>query len=107
MSFNKMFIMGKLGRDPQLKLSKEGSPICYLAVSTYEIIKDKKTTTWYQVILLGNQAEQAQKSLTKGSNIYVEGRLRPQQMKDKEGNFYIVLEIFGTSFRPLDSFQNS
>lgn len=107
MSFNKMFIMGKVGRDPQLKFNNEGSPICYLAVSTYEIIKDKKTTTWYQVILLGSQAEQAQKSLAKGSIIYVEGRLRPQEMQDKEGKLYIVLEIFGTSFRSLDSFQYS
>jgi single-strand DNA-binding protein len=103
MSFNKMFIMGTIGREPQLKFNEKGDPLCYLAVSTNETIKEQKITTWYQVILFGYQAEQAKKSLTKGSNIYVEGRLRPQQIKDKQGEPHTVLEISGTAFRCLDT----
>lgn len=103
MVFNKIFIMGKVGRDPQLKLTDEGEHICYLAVSTEETIKEQNVITWYQVILLGNQAKKAKISLNKGSNVFVEGRLRLQQMKDKQGNPHNVLEISANNFYSLNS----
>ncbi|KAF0249371.1 MAG: single-strand DNA-binding protein [bacterium] len=102
-----MVIMGKVGRDPQVKLSENGYPICYLAVATSETIKEQKLTTWYQVILWGYQAEQAEKILTKGSNVYIEGCLHLQEMKDKEGKLHNVLEISCKDFRCLDLYLGS
>lgn len=96
--------MGTVGREPQLTFNEKGDPLCYLAVSINETIKEQETTTWYQVILFGNQAEQARNKLTKGSNVYIEGRLRPQQIKDKQGEVHTVLEVAGNTFHCLDSF---
>ena len=102
-----MFIMGKVGREPQIKLSENGYPICYLAVATHEIVKEQKLVTWYQVILHGYKAEEAEKTLTKGSNVYVEGHLHLQEMKDKEGKLHNVLEISCKDFRCLDLYSES
>jgi len=103
MSFNKIFIIGHVGREPRIEATAKGSFICYLAVATDQVIKKEKITTWYQVVLLGSQAERAKHQLTKGAKIYVEGRLRPQQMKDKEGKVRTVLEITADEFCSLTS----
>jgi single-strand DNA-binding protein len=88
MSFNRLIVVGKLGKNPQLKFTHSGYPICYLALLSKETVQDKIFTTWYQVILLGSQAEQAEKNLAKGNTVYVEGRLRPQEIKDKHSIQY-------------------
>lgn len=94
--------MGKVGREPELKFSQNGTPICYVAVQTKEFVKGHPLILWYQVILFGNQAKEAKKSLTKGCKIYVEGRLRMVEMKDKTGKDRTVLEIAGKDFLLLD-----
>lgn len=103
MSFNKIFIVGHVGREPRIEVSSKGSFICYLAVATNEVIKQEKITTWYQVILRGKQAERAKHQLTKGAKIYVEGRLHPQQINDKTGKVHTVLEIIEAEFCSLTS----
>lgn len=102
MSFNKIFIMGQVGQEPQLKESSNGLAVCYLSVATNEFIKEEKVATWYQVILFGAKAELAKKQLTKGSKVYVEGQLRPQQIDDKKGKSHTVLEIKCSDFHALD-----
>lgn len=101
MSFNKIIIVGNLGRDPELRYTPQGSAVCNFSVATSEKKRDKAgelqdITTWFRVTLWNKQAENASKYLTKGSPVYVEGRLRIDEWTDKDGNNRFTLEVNGT-----------
>jgi single-strand DNA-binding protein len=102
MSVSKIFVMGQVDNEPQLKLRSQGLAVCYLSVATTEVIKQEKHTIWFQVVLFGTQAELAKKQLIKGSNVYVEGRLKVRELKDEDNKPHTVLEIIGSDFRALD-----
>src|SRR5438034_11698708 len=81
MSFNKIIIVGNLGRDPELRYTPQGTAVCDFSVATNERRKDqsgemKDETTWFKVTFWGRQAEVASQYLTKGRQVYIEGRLR-------------------------------
>ena len=81
MSFNKLIIVGNLGRDPELRYTPQGTAVCNFTVATSERRKSasgepEETTTWFRVSAWGRQAELANEFLTKGRQVYVEGRLR-------------------------------
>ncbi len=101
MSFNKIIIVGNLGRDPELRYTPQGTAVCNLSVATTEKKRDKAgelqdVTTWFRVTLWRNQAENASKYLTKGSQVYVEGRLSVEEWTDREGGNRYTLEVQGT-----------
>lgn len=90
MSFNKITVVGNLGKDPELRYTPQGNAVCNFSVATNEKRRDKggdfqDVTTWFRITLWGKQAENASKYLTKGSPIYVEGRLRVEEWSDKDG----------------------
>ena len=118
MSFNKIIIIGNLGRDPELRYTPQGNAVCNFSVATNEKKKDKAgdlqdITTWFRVTLWGKQAENASKYLTKGSPIYVEGRLRVEEWTDRDGGQRYTLEVqasdmqFIGSGRSDDSYSDS
>ncbi len=81
MSFNKIIVVGNLGRDPELRYTPQGNAVCDFSVATNEKKRDKagemqNVVTWFRVTLWGKQAENASKYLTKGSPVYIEGRLQ-------------------------------
>jgi len=86
---NKCIIIGNLGRDPEVKYSQGGLAICKLSVAVTERVKDgdswKDHTEWMRVTLFGKTAENAGQYLQKGRQVYVEGRLKTDKYKDKEG----------------------
>jgi single-strand DNA-binding protein len=101
MSFNKIIIVGNLGRDPELRYTPQGVAVCNFSVATNEKKRDKSgelqdVTTWFRVTLWRNQAENASKYLTKGSPVYVEGRLGLEEWTDRDGNNRYTLEVQGT-----------
>ncbi|HVF29930.1 MAG TPA: single-stranded DNA-binding protein [Pyrinomonadaceae bacterium] len=101
MSFNKIIIVGNLGRDPELRYTPQGVAVCNLSLATNERKRDKsgemqEVTTWFRVTLWRNQAENAAKYLTKGSPVYVEGRLGVEEYTDRDGNNRFSLEVQGT-----------
>jgi len=101
MSFNKIIIVGNLGRDPELRYTPQGVAVCNLSLATNEKKRDKSgemqdVTTWFRVTLWRNQAENAAKYLTKGSPVYVEGRLGVEEYTDRDGNNRFSLEVQGT-----------
>jgi single-strand DNA-binding protein len=101
MSFNKIIIVGNLGRDPELRYTPQGVAVCNLNLATNEKKRDKSgemqdVTTWFRVTLWRNQAENAAKYLTKGSPVYVEGRLGLEEYTDRDGNKRYSLEVQGT-----------
>ena len=104
MSFNKIILVGNLGRDPELRYTPQGTPVCSFTVATNEKRKDKAgemqdVTTWFRVTFWGRQAETASQYLTKGRPIYVEGRLRLEEWTDRDGKQRYTLEVHATDMQ--------
>lgn len=107
-SFNKIIVVGYLGRDPELRYTADGTPVCDFSVATTERRKDKSgefqdATTWFRVSFWRRQAEVASQYLTKGKQVYIEGRLSQREYQDKDGNTRTSLEIQGTELQFLGS----
>lgn len=106
MSFNKIIVIGNLGRDPELRYTPQGSAVCNFSIATNEKKRDKAgdlqdVTTWFRVTLWNKQAENASKYLTKGSSVYIEGRLRVEEWADKDGKNRFTLEVNATDMQFL------
>lgn len=104
MSFNKIILVGNLGRDPELRYTTQGTPVCSFSLATNEKRKDKSgetqdITTWFRVTLWGRQAETASQYLTKGRPVYIEGRLRLGEWTDREGKTHQSLEVHATDMQ--------
>ncbi len=86
---NKCIIIGNLGRDPEIRYAQNGMAICKLSVAVTEKVKDgdtwKDQTEWFRCTLFGKTAENAAQYLQKGRQVYVEGRLKTEKYKDKDG----------------------
>jgi single-strand DNA-binding protein len=99
MSFNKIILVGNLGRDPELRYTPQGTPVCSFSLATNEKRKDRTTgenqdlTTWFRVTLWGRQAETASQYLTRGRPVYIEGRLRVEEYTDRDGKLRHSLEV--------------
>jgi single-strand DNA-binding protein len=97
-SVNKVILVGNLGRDAELRYTPGGAAVATLNLATTEVWNDKSNqkqekTEWHRVILWGKQAESLQEYLTKGKQIYIEGRLQTRQWDDKDGNKRYTTEI--------------
>src|SRR6195256_4863722 len=104
MSFNKIILVGNLGRDPELRYTPQGTPVCSFSLATNERRKDKTgemqdQTTWFRVTLWGRQAETASQYLTKGRPVYIEGRLRVEEWTDRDGKPRHTLEVHATDMQ--------
>lgn len=104
MSFNKIILVGNLGRDPELRYTTQGTPVCSFSLATNEKRKDKTgeaqdITTWFRVTLWGRQAETASQYLTKGRPVYIEGRLRVEEWTDRDGKQRHTLEVHATDMQ--------
>ncbi len=110
MSFNKIIVVGNLGRDPELRYTPQGTAVCSFTMATNERRKGQAgepqdVTTWFRVTVWGKQAETVSKYLTKGRNVYVEGRLHVGEWSDKEGKQRYTLEVNATDVRFIDGGQ--
>lgn len=104
MSFNKIIIIGNLGRDPELRYTPQGDAVCNFSVAVNDKRRDKAgelqdLTTWFRITLWRRQAENASKYLTKGSPVYVEGRLRVEEWTDRDGKSRYTLEVQATDMQ--------
>ena len=98
MSFNKIIIVGNLGRDPELRYTPQGVAVCDFSMATNERKRDKsgemqEVATWFRVTLWRNQAENAAKYLKKGSQVFIEGRLSLEEWTDRDGNTRQTLQV--------------
>ena len=110
MSFNKVIVVGNLGRDPEMRFTPQGTPVCTFSVATNERRKDKAgeaqdITTWFRVTVWGKQAETVSKYLTKGRSVYAEGRLHVEEWTDKDGRARYTLELNASDVRFIDGGQ--
>ncbi|HJZ79129.1 MAG TPA: single-stranded DNA-binding protein [Pyrinomonadaceae bacterium] len=109
MSFNKIILVGNLGRDPELRYTPDGTPVCSFSLATNERRRDKATgenndvTTWFRVTLWRRQAEVASQYLTRGKPVYIEGRLRVEEYTDRDGKTRHSLEVTATDMQFIGS----
>ena len=104
---NKVIIVGNLGQDPETRYMPSGKAVTNLRVATSESWKDKQTgeqreqTEWHSVVMYDRLAEIAAEYLRKGSQVYVEGRLRTRKWQDKEGRDRYTTEIIANEMQML------
>ncbi|MEZ5424026.1 MAG: single-stranded DNA-binding protein [Pyrinomonadaceae bacterium] len=108
MSFNKITIVGNLGKDPDLRYTPQGVAVCSFTMATNEKRRDKSgelqdVTTWFKITLWRQQAENAAKYLTKGSVVYIEGRLRIEEWTDRDNNNRYTLDVQATDMQFIGS----
>ncbi|HXI92599.1 MAG TPA: single-stranded DNA-binding protein [Blastocatellia bacterium] len=107
-SFNRITIVGYLGRDPELRYTPDGTPVCDFSVATTERRKDRAgepqdITTWFRVTVWRRQAELAGQYLAKGRQVYVEGRLIQKEYQDRDGNTRFNLEVTASDIQFIGS----
>jgi single-strand DNA-binding protein len=111
-SLNKVQLIGRLGKDPEVKYTNDNVAVAKLTVATSETYKDKtgakqEITEWHNVVCWRNLAEIAEKFLTKGKQVYIEGKLRTRNWEDKDGNKRYTTEIIADNFLMLDKKESS
>ena len=104
---NKVILVGHLGADPETRYMPSGSAVTNLRVATSESWKDKGTgeqqerTEWHRVAMFGRLAEIAAEYLRKGSQVYIEGRLRTRKWEDNQGNDRYSTEVIANEMQML------
>jgi single-strand DNA-binding protein len=110
-SVNKVIIVGNLGRDPETRYMPSGDAMTNIAVATTDKWKDKasgeqkEATEWHRIAFFGKLAEIAGQYLKKGSQVYIEGKLRTRKWTDKEGVEKYTTEIIADTMQMLGSRQ--
>lgn len=103
-SVNKVIIIGNCGRDTELKQTSTQTAVCTLSIATTRKMKDRDPETeWHYATLYGRMAEVAAQYVTKGSPVYVEGRLHTRKWTDKQGQQRYATEIVVENFQLLGS----
>ena len=97
-SVNKVILVGNLGRDPELRQTNSGQSVCEFSLATSERYTDgggnrQERTEWHRIIVWGRQGENAAKYLSKGRQVYIEGRIQYRDWEDKEGNKRTTTEV--------------
>lgn len=104
---NKAMIIGRLGREPELKYTQTGIPVTTLNIATDESYQDRdgnrvEKTEWHRVIVFQRAAENCSQYLSKGSLVYVEGRIQTRKWQDQQGQDRFSTEIVANTVRFLD-----
>ncbi len=103
---NKVILIGNLGSDPELRSTQSGTSVATLSVATSRKWKNKDgqmqdETEWHRVIVWAQSAEFCANYLSKGSKIFVEGRLQTRKWQDQSGNDKYTTEIIATTVQNL------
>lgn len=103
---NKVMLIGRLGKDPELRYTTNGQPVANFTLATTEVRGTKDTerqeyTEWHRVVAWGRLAEICGEYLTKGKMVYVEGALRTRSWDDKQGNKRWTTEIVANQMQIL------
>jgi single-strand DNA-binding protein len=109
---NKVILIGNLGRDPEVRRLENGAVVAKFSLATNETYKDKNgerqtQTEWHDVVVWRQTAEFAEKYLTKGMLVYIEGKLTHRKYQDKEGKDRYITEVYGLNIRLLDRKEGS
>ncbi len=111
-SVNKVILVGRLGKDPELKYTPSGAPVAKFSLATDDSFKDKtgekqEHTEWHNIVAWNKLAEICGEYLTKGKLIYIEGTIRSRQWQDQSGNKRTSYEIIANQMQMLGSKSDS
>ena len=103
---NKAILVGRLGKDPEIKYTPSGTAIANFTIATSENYKDKdgqkqERTEWHKIVAFGKLAEICGEYLAKGKQVYIEGRIQTRSWDDKDGNKKYMTEIVANTMQML------
>lgn len=110
-SVNKVILVGNLGADPETRYTATGDAVCNIRLATTDSWKDKNSgekremTEWHRVVFYRKLAEIAGQYLKKGSQVYLEGRIKTRKWQDKDGQDRYTTEIEATEMQMLGGRQ--
>ena len=98
MSVNKVILVGNLGKDPELRYTPSGTAVCTFSLATTDRFKNKQgeqqeRTEWHNIVVWAGLAEVCGKYLSKGKQVYLEGRIQNRSYDDRDGNKRYITEI--------------
>ncbi len=105
---NKVILIGRLGRDPEVRYTPDGAMVTNFTLATDESYKDKngekvQKTEWHRIVAFGKLAEICGNYLVKGKLVFVEGRIQTRSWEDKDGVKRFTTEIIANNMQMLDS----
>jgi single-strand DNA-binding protein len=103
---NKVILVGNLGADPDMRYTPSGQGVCELRVATSESWNDKngqrqERVEWHRIVVWGKRAEVCSKYLSKGRQVYIEGRIQTRTYDDKDGNKRYITEVIANDVQFL------
>jgi len=106
MSINKVILIGRLGQNPEVRHTPSGSAVANFSIATSESWNDKsgqkqERTEWHRIVVWGKQAELCQQYLSKGRQVYIEGKLQTRQWQDKDNQTKYTTEVHAQSIQFL------
>jgi single-strand DNA-binding protein len=110
--YNKVNLIGHLGNDPEIRRLEGGDVVARFSIATNENYRDKSgnwqtITDWHNVVAWRGLAERVERSLKKGSLVFVEGKLKTRKWQDKDGNDKYTTEVVAGILRFLDKREDS
>jgi single-strand DNA-binding protein len=105
--FNKVFLVGRLGNDPDLRYTQNQTAVVNFSLATSEYVADKnggegkEHTEWHKIVVWQKQAENCHKYLVKGSLVHIEGKIQTRQWEDKDGSKRYSTEVVAQSVKFL------
>lgn len=106
-SVNKVILIGNLGRDPEIRYNASGLGVANFSLATTSVWTDKQTgerkeeTEWHRVVAFGGLSEIVERYLKKGSQVYIEGRLKTRKWQDKTGRDQYITEVLAEQMQML------
>ena len=109
---NKVILVGNLGKDPEVRYLENGTAVANFPIATSESYKDREgnridQTEWHNIVVWRKLAEIAESYLKKGSQIYLEGKLRTRSWDDQQGNKRYTTEVVADTFTMLGKKEDS
>lgn len=112
-SVNKVILIGNLGRDPEIRYNASGLGVANFSLATTSVWTDKQTgerkeeTEWHRVVAFGGLSEIVERYLKKGSQVYIEGRLKTRKWQDKTGRDQYITEVLAEQMQMLGAKPSS
>lgn len=105
---NKIMLIGNLGRDPELNVTSDGTPVTKFSLAVNRVSRTpsgekKEETEWFNIVAWRQLAETCEKYLHKGSKVYIEGRITQRKYVDKEGIQRTAVDVIANDMKMLDS----
>ena len=112
MSVNKVFLLGNLGADPELRYTSSQTPVCTLRVATGDRRKNAEgewveVTEWHSVVVWQRQAENCAQYLKKGRQVFIEGRIQTRKWADRDGNDRYTTEVVAQNVQFIGGRDNA